>query len=165
MKRIIALLVLICMLLSGCSFFEERMLDSVTFYYLQTEYAYGKNPSVIVSETREAAGHRDDLSYLLALYLMGPAEEEHRSPLPPGTRILKSEQKGTKITLELTNPFYSYADAELTLACACLTMTCLDITDAEEVTVIFGEQEITMSRSSLTLLDDSKTNTALEETK
>lgn len=164
MKRWIPLLLLFSLIFSGCGFFSERIMEPVTFYYLQNSFHYGKDASVIVAEEREASGHRQELSYLLALYLMGPAEEEHRSPLPPGTRILKAEQTGSKVTMELTNPAYSFSDSELSLACACLTLTCLDITDAQEVSITYLERTVTMTRESLTLYDDSKENLPTEET-
>ena len=163
MKRVIAAVLLISLLLSGCGFFEERILEPVTFYYVRSEYDFGREPTVIVSEEREASGHRNDLAYLLALYLMGPAQEEHRTPLPPGTRILNPVQKGDNITLELTTPAYTFADPELTLTCACLTLTCLDITDAETVTITYQERSFTMSRDSLTLMDDSKDLLSMED--
>jgi len=165
MKHVIAAVLLVSLLLSGCGFFGDRISEPVTFYYVRSEYDFGREPAVITSEEREASGHRNDLSYLLALYLMGPAQEEHRSPLPPGTRILNPMQKGDSITLELSIPADTFADPELTLACACLTLTCLDITDAKEVTVLYRERSLTMTRASLTLIDESTVQLTTEETK
>lgn len=163
MKRNVVFLLLLCFLLSGCDFFTERMIEPVTFYYLQTEFDYGRNPSVIVSEEREASGHRDDLSYILALYLMGPASDEFKSPLPSGTRIVKPEFHGNTVRLELVNPSYTFSDVELTLACACLTLTCLDITEAEKVVITYLEHTVTMSRDDFTMMDDSSLNTTMED--
>ncbi len=55
-------------------------------------------------------------------------------------------------------------DTEFTLACACLTMTTLSITGGDEVTITSGSRSVTMSRDSLTLIDDSTASTT-EETK
>ena len=63
----------LCFLLSGCGFFGERIREPVTFYYLCADYQE-KLCCVIVPEEREASGHSGDLSYLLALYQIGPAE-------------------------------------------------------------------------------------------
>ena len=46
-----------------------------------------------------------------------------------------------------------FSDAEFSLACACLTMTCLEFTDAESVTVISGSRSVTMDESLLTFSD------------
>ena len=163
MTRVVALLLCVCLVLSGCGFFSDRLTEPVTFYYLEKEFQFGNHPSLIVSEEREASGHRNDLSYLLALYLMGPAEEEHQSPLLPGTRILKAEQNSGIITLELFNPAYTYSDSELSLVCACLTLTCLDITDASQVNITYQEHTITMTKDSITLFDGSSAEEMITE--
>lgn len=163
-SRILPILLLLSLFLTGCGFFSERILEPVTFYYLETDYRFGREPGVIASEEREASGHRHDLSYLLALYLIGPVEEEHRSPLPPGTRIVKPEQQGRKISMELVNPAYPFSDAELSLACACLTLTCFDITDADRVDITYQEKILTMTKENLTLFDDGGASAAVEET-
>ena len=150
-KRILCLILSFSMLLSGCSFFGERIKEPVTFYYLCNRYQEDLC-CVIVSEEREASGHLEDLSYLLALYLMGPANDEYVSPLPAGTRVT-SQIKDGHILLELTNTSHVLSDVELSLAGACLTLTCLEITNAEDVTILCGDKEKTMSRSTLTLYD------------
>ena len=93
-----------------------------------------------------------DLPYLLALYQMGPTGDEIRSPLPFGTRISVQIQEG-HITLELSEAALSLSDIDYSLACACLTMTCLDASGAEDVTVQSGDRAKTMNRDSLTLMD------------
>jgi len=154
MKQRIAIVLFLSVIISGCGFFGERIMEPVTFYYLQTDYTFGREPRVIVPEEREASGHKADLSYLLTLYLMGPAEEEHRTPLPSGTQILNVKYRGNTVSMELSNSVYVLSDAELTLACACLTLTCLDITDAQQVSITYQDRTVTMSGDSLTLIDD-----------
>ena len=68
------------------------------------------------------------------------------------------------VTLELTDTSFTATDTEFTLACACLTMTTLSITGGDEVTITSGSRSVTMSRDSLTLIDDSTASTT-EETK
>ena len=45
-------------------------------------------------------------------------------------------------------------DANFTLAAACLSMTCFELTDCESVTVISGTKQVTILRDSWLLLDD-----------
>ena len=161
MKRFLSLMLILSLLLSGCGFFGERIREPVTFHYLCNSYQEDLC-CVFVSEEREASGHTDDLSYLLALYLMGPAGEDLRSPLPAGTRIRADIQEG-QILLELSEDAVSLSDPEYSLACACLTLTCLDITEAESVTVSCGDRSRTMTRSTLTLVDDSESTISTEE--
>ena len=164
MKRFTAMLVLICMLLSGCSLFGERILEPVTFYYLEADYQYGREGSVFVSEQREASGHRNDLSYLMALYLMGPSDEAHVSPLPRGTRIFRLENTGKTVSMELSQHARSLTDAQFSVACACLSMTCLELTTADQVSISDGERTVNIGRENLTLHDDSKAISTKEET-
>ena len=149
MQRLIATLLLLSLLLTGCA---DRLKEPVTFYYIRAGYDMDMS-DVMGSEQREAAGHRDDLSYLLALYLMGPAEDELLSPLPHGTSILSAEQTGSTVTLHLSDTSESMTDAQFTLACSCLTMTCLDLTEATHITIISGDRSVTMNADMLLTQD------------
>lgn len=160
-QRILCLILSISILLTGCGFFGERIKEPVTFYYLCSSYQEDLC-CVIVSEEREASGHLGDLSYLLALYLMGPTNDEYVTPLPAGTRIASQMDAG-HILLELTDTSHTLSDIEFSLACACLTLTCLEITDAEDVTILSGDREKTMSRSTLTLYDATSETIPSEE--
>ena len=162
MKRFLCLFFCLCLFLPGCS--SELMKDPVTFYYPRREYQYGAEDGVVSSEQREASGHADDLRYLLSLYLLGPSSDELVSPLPGGTRLLGVSRRDGVTTLELTDTALAVTDTEFTLACACLTMTTLSITGGDEVTITSGSRSVTMSRDSLTLIDDSTASTT-EETK
>lgn len=163
MKRFVCILLSLCLLLPGCS--QERIKESVTFYYPRREYRYDSADGVIAGEQREASGHEGDLHYLLTLYLMGPSNEELVSPLPRGTQLLQALQQDSAVTLELTDTAQTMTDMEFTLACACLTLTSLSITGGEKVTVTSGSRTVTMNRDSLTLFDDSTAaSTATEET-
>ena len=156
MKRLLCLVLALCLILPGCAVSKERLREPVTFYYPRRQYQYGVEDGVISSEQREAAGHRDDLSYLLALYLIGPSDEALVSPLPWGTRILKTTQKGTAVTLKLTDTALTMTDTEFSLACACLSMTCMGLANVENVTIVSGSRSLTISRDNL-LLNDTVT--------
>lgn len=158
MQRLIIIFLLLCLLLTGCT---DRFKEPVTFYYIRTGYDMDMS-AIMGSERREAAGHREDLSYLLALYLMGPAEEELRSPLPQGVSILSAEQTDSTVTLHLSNTDESMTDAQFTLACGCLTMTCLDLTEATHITIISGDRSVTMNADML-LTQDLTTAAETEE--
>ena len=45
-------------------------------------------------------------------------------------------------------------DAQFTLACSCLTKTCLDVLDIQEVTITSGERSITLTEADMLLYDD-----------
>ena len=130
-----------------CKSFCQSQMRSVRFIHDQ------RNPPAMY-----------DLRYLLSLYLIGPSSDELVSPLPWGTRLLGVSRENGTVTLELTDTAQSVTDTEFTLACACLTMTTLSITGGDEVTITSGSRSVTMSRDSLTLIDDSTASTT-EETK
>lgn len=163
MKRLIALCVLFGMLLSGCSLFGERIKEPVTFYYIRREYAYSTGDGVLGSEEREASGHLDDLSYMLALYLIGPSDEELVSPLPKGTRILSAETSKHSVILRLSDTSKTLSDSDFSIACACLTLTCLELTDKTEVTIHSGERTVSMSEDNLILFDTRTETKPVEE--
>lgn len=162
MKRFFSLILFLSLLLCGCSSLAVRIKEPVTFYYVRTNYQYFETDGIIVSEEREASGHRDDLNYLLALYLMGPSGEDMTSPLPKNTRLFLADQAEDRIYLLISSLDSSLSDAEFSLACACLTLTCLDITDAQSVTITSGNRSVTMSRD--TILQNESTTAAPEET-
>lgn len=159
MKRLFCL-VLVLVLLSGCG--RTQLRTPVTFYYPRAQYHFGSEDGVIAGEQRESAGHVRDLSYLMNLYLMGPAEETLRSPLPEETQLLSASLEGGVVMLTLSDA-KSMSESEFSLACACLSLTAMEITGLGTVTIESGERSVTMTREDLTLYDDSA-ESAVEET-
>ena len=161
-RRFLCLIISFAILLSGCGIWREQINQSVRFHYLCKNYQTDLC-CVIVSEEREASGHVGDLPYLLALYLMGPTDEEHAMPLPAGTKISVLEEDG-QIILELSDTANVISDLDFSLACACLTMTVSEIADAAAVTIRCGNREKTLSSENFTLYDiNSETIPAAEE--
>ena len=162
-KRILAYILVLCMLLCGCSVTGDRIKSPAKFTYLCRDYQ--KNMCcVVLSEEREASGHIGDLSYLLALYLMGPVSDDLVSPLPSHTQILSIVQSGDQLTIKLSDLDHTLSDIDFSLAGACLTMTCLDNFTASKITVSSGTRSVTMDRDSLALFDSSAESTLKEQT-
>ena len=99
----------------------------------------------------------------LALYLIGPASEESLSVPYPGL-LLSAQQSGTHIDLNLQNLPAAVSEIEFSLICACLALTSLDITGAEDVTIYSGDRTRTLNRESLTLYDTDVKPISTEET-
>jgi len=152
MKQFLAFVILICFLFSGCQLVGERIKEPVTFYYIQGDYQDALSDA-IASEIREASGHLDDLSYLMALYLMGPTEENHISPLPRGTRIYVVQNSPSGIVLKLSDASKKMTDLQYSLACACLSLTCLELTDADTITITSENRSVTMTSDTILLFD------------
>ena len=63
------------------------------------------------------------------------------------------EQEGTALTIEISNTSALLSDAEFSLACACLSMTCMGLANVENVTIVSGSRSLTLSRDNLLLND------------
>ena len=165
MKRLTAALLLILTILSMTACAQEKeLVYPVAYHYLRApletgEIWHGDTDSVIAPEIREGDGHQEDLSYLLNIYLLGPLDRNYRSPFPVGTALESIVVDGTQATVVLSRQFANHNGIDLTLACACLTMTVMDLTGAESVTIsadgsqLDGKSSITMDRSSMILTD------------
>lgn len=148
MKRLTALLLLAAMLLCGCS----RISKPVNFYYVSKVYQNSLT-DIIVSEERDASGHDGDLSYLLTLYLMGPADDTLQCLLPPGISIHTTQNQDGSLDIVIADTSRTLSDSDFSLACACLTLTCLEMTDATEINITSGSRSVTMDRNNLMLID------------
>ena len=154
MKRLLCLLLSMAILLSfpGCG---KRSVDAVSFYYSRdpSAYQYYKTDSVIVSEARDLTEHRNDMRYILGLYLAGPIQEGLISVFPSQVRLLSVSGEGTSLKIELSDLDNVLSDALFSLGCACLTLTCLDVSVYTHVTVVSGSRTLTMNADSLLLYD------------
>ena len=157
MKRLISIFLAV-LLLSGCT---EQLKEPVSFYYIRSGYEEDMS-NIVGVERREASGHRGDLSYLMALYFMGPADEELLAPLPGNTHMLFVALNGSQVVLQLSDTADSVSNAQFTVACACLTLTCLELTGAETVTILSGTRSVTLDEERL-LLRDLSTAVLTEE--
>ena len=139
MKRFL-ILVLVALMLTGCAFSGNRMNDPVTFYYLRiasddaTYDAYYAD-GIIGSEEREASGYRGNLRNLLTFYFRGPLDPNLTSPFPTGCRILDVSQKSSRLIIQLNPILAEKTEVEITAACACLAMTCMELTDVDTVQI------------------------------
>jgi len=163
MNRLICSLLCFSLLLTGCSISGERIKEPVVFYYVREDYRKDMDP-VIASEIREASGHSEDLSYLLALYSIGPSQKDLKAALPRNTKIVPTEHTEEHIVLTLSEGVLTMTDADFTLASACLALTCMELIAVPQVTIVCGDRTITMQRDTI-LLEQNLTDYPQEETK
>ena len=161
MKKLLCILLVLCMLpLFGCAQPEDPIENPVFFYYRQKNLTYDNETSVIAKELRDAGARLDDFSYLLEQYLQGPESETLLRTFPRGSRVSFRVQEDTAVIVVNRN-FATLTGIDLTLACACLTLTVCELTGTEHALIqgqdmlLDGNQSISMSRSSILLLDSS----------
>ena len=158
MKQWIAIL-LCLLLLTGCT--GPFSSDEPHFYYLKNDISFSGDSSVIASEFFSSIDTSTDLLPIMEEYLKGPDSGSLHSPFPEGIRIFLAEQREDTVILEFNDALAELSGMELTLACACAAMTCLELTDAENVSIrsrgatLDGAAQITMNADSLLLLDGS----------
>ena len=161
MKKWILLLLIGATFLCGCSKQTPELQKPVSFYYVPAEYSFNVTDSAILPELREGNGI-DDLSEMIALYLKGPVDPELHSPFPPETKLLRLEQADQTLILTLSDDFASIQGHKLTLACAVISKTCLELSDCVKIQIraesatLDGEKFIEMNASSLLLLDNAE---------
>ncbi len=163
MKKLSCIILALLLLpgLAGCSNSGDDIQDPVSFYYCKRDLDYGVDAGVISSELRDGQGHRQDYAYLLTAYLNGPESYELYSPFSRSTALKSFAIQNDTAYVQLSPSFGSLSGLDLTLACACITLTVLELADVQKVvisaanTVLDGNSQITMTRENLLLLDDS----------
>ncbi len=170
MRRFVCLLLALLLIpaLWGCDSRPEEPVEPVNFYYLRIQdpngLVHGTADSVVLGEVREALGLRSDLTALLDLYLLGPETPAVRSPFPEGTGLVGWELDQGVLQISLTSEFTALKDLDLTLACACLTRTCLELVQADSVQILSQDPDsgasvsVTLSPDDLIFTDNSDTN-------
>lgn len=165
MKRMAAILLLILLLLSvcGCKRSPDTAQFQVSFYYLRSVLTYGQADSVIAPEVLDGIDRESSLNYLMALYLNGPTDNRLYSPFPKDLEIQSIQRDGSTLTITVNDSLAKLKGMKLTKACACLALTCLDLTDAETVSIqaatelLNNQKSIDLTRDSLVLLDTAET--------
>lgn len=157
MKKYTAVLLCLLLFLSGCSQTPEDA-SAVNFYYLSAEISYSGDSSTIESEIRSDT-QMEPTEQILRTYLAGPTSAHLRSPFPAGLRLVEYRQESETVYLCLSQELATLSNLDLTLACSCITLTCLDLTDAQQVCIeaedslLAGNKSIIMDRQSLLLTD------------
>lgn len=141
MKRLLCIILITVLFLSGCAIGQERFKDPVTYYYLRDYSDLDHRDAffsegAMGSEIREAGDHRTDLNYLLSIYLQGPLDEGLRSPFPKGCRPMDIRREDSSLYLTLSPSITQLNEMELTVACACLAKTCMELVDVDTVHIM-----------------------------
>lgn len=163
MKKLLCVIIsfLLSFSLISCVSSKENIQEPVYFYYGQLEMQYGNQPEAISKEVRDAKDRRQDYPHLLSLYLNGPESYSLYNPFPRNTSVLSFSLQDGTAAVQLSSSFATLTGFDLTLACACITLTVCEMTGAQQVTIsadgvlLDGNQQITITPDSLLMADNS----------
>lgn len=162
MKHKATALLLIALLLLGivgCGQ-ESDLTAPVNFYYPRSTLIYEGGSSILIAEPRESAGL--DLSALLEGYFSGPVTGNCRSPFPAGVCLRSWEKTGDTLVLVLSEEFGSLSGLERNIACAAISRTCMELTDASTVQIVIdaelpeNKKTISLTYDQILLIDDGE---------
>lgn len=162
MKQIVVVFLLICCIFSmiSCSPHKEPE-DPVTFYYRRENITYSSSEDVISGEFREAKGHKLDIEHLLKEYLKGPLSDGLTNFIPQNTKLVKFSLDDDSARVLLSDGFARLSGLDLTVTCACITLTVIGLTNVKTVQIstqnvpLNNQPHITMNEDCLMLLDNT----------
>lgn len=161
MRKTVSLLIILSMLICLPACGKNKLKDPGNFYYRRTDTVYVDDNSVIAPEQRELAGMREDIGSVLESYLRGPVSSELESPFPRDVAVVQWSMIGTCLHIEMNESFSQLTGIDLTIACACITRTILELTGAESVQIrakgamLDGAKYIRMTNNSISFADNS----------
>lgn len=162
MKKIVALSLILLLVISciGCSKEAPDYQRPLNCYYLSKTIQYNTSNAVIGCEQVEGALLvNESLGQFLRQYLKGPDSKDLVSPFPAGTFLVHLAIDNDTVKVRLSNEFSILTGHDLTLACACITLTILDYTGLSYVSIsvegasLNDKMTLTLSRDDLIFLD------------
>ncbi len=162
MKKGIVLLLVISLVLCGCSSSRTEE-ETVAFYYPVLEMDYSIGASYLQAEIRSKAVTGYVLTDILNLYLQGPLDRYiYSMPFQHNTKVHALAIENGVMQLTLTRGFATYTGLQLTIACACIAKTAMELTGVDSVRIkayqstLDGAQYIEMDRNSLLLIENAE---------
>lgn len=164
MKRGLCLLSVLILLLSllGCSAQNKTPAGGVAFYYQQSAIQPAQSGSIISKDMHILSDPDSNYTSILNTYLQGPISDPLHRIFPTGIVLsrLNVEKKNTDVVLG--GSFSSLKGMELTIFCACLTLTVCDLTGTQQVSIYYetdypeSDPAVVMRPEEIVLLDDCK---------
>ncbi len=142
----------------GCTEEALEIQEGLCLYYPAAQLSYQPGSRAIGSESRTLDEHAD-LAQILNIYFRGPEAEYLLPAFPVGLRIVKTTTEDKTVYITVSSHMAELSGLELTMACACLTLTTLELTGAETVVInaedalLDGQKSITMDKNTLLLTD------------
>lgn len=156
---ILSLCLALLMSLTACSEPAPKYEKPIQLYYRTAVTADEIAESVIGPVTVEGAALPEDPQALLNEYLKGTSAVGFLTTFPASTKLLSMELTEDTAILMLNPSITRLSGIDLTIACACITMTTMELTGVTTVRIrasnssLDGADEIVMDRQTLILQD------------
>ena len=156
-RAIILAVLLIAAILCSCGTKESK--DQILFYYCSAKPDYSSGAELIKSETHTAYVDPTNYKAILAQYLQGPRDPDLTSPFPGGCEIVDITLDQATARITMSKSFSTLTGVELTLACACLSLTTRAITGYATVEIsavdalLDNKEAITIDANNILLTD------------
>ena len=155
MKRLMGFLLCLLLVLgcTGCKDAPEGN-PPLNFYYRTASLSFSAGSTSIKKEARDVP-EQDSWAQVLNIYLAGPEDSSLRSPFPANLQTVKTTMENKTVYITVTRELAALTGLDLTLACSCLALTCLELTGAQTVVIsaegelLFGQKSITMTKDTL----------------
>ena len=147
--------------LLGCAEDAPEIIDPITYYYRRAEVSFESKTGIVAPEVRESQGHENDLNYLLNQYFSGPNDKALQRTFPLGTQLVSISVSSQHTVILVSGHLANLKGIDLTIACACITMTLMELTGTQLVEIkadralLNDAESIIMDMDSLLMLDDS----------
>ena len=161
-KRGLILFVIVALIaLWGCQqTAEPTPSGTVTRFYYKTlgEKLEGERPAANFEE-RSITGIEADYFQIFESYLKGPQDSFLESPFPKSVRLVSAKMVGSQLNLVLSENYADLSGVDLMLACACITLTGLELPGVESVAIraqnrtLNGKWEIVMNQDKFLMED------------
>lgn len=149
------------LLLCGCDYPNQSIEKPISFYYISQNTEYQPGQSLIREQIVEGADMGNTLDAILTAYLIGPdPDTQLQSPFPTGTALISVNRSGEILYVKLSGRFAQLSGIQLSVACACITKTCISLCDAKYVRIqavggtLDGAEYIQMDAQSVLLADN-----------
>lgn len=135
MKQFLSILLVASLLMAccGCGQADSVLQEPVNFYYRTDPANY--TSQTITPEKRESAGYEDDMTKLLQLYVKGPVTDGFVNPFPKNVEVKGVSVNSNTVYLLLSEEFAELSHINMTSACACLTLTVLELTQRNRLVI------------------------------
>lgn len=141
MKKWFCVLLVLILILPGCAK-EEPLENPVRFYYRRSDISHFDSTGALSSEEREAGplwGATGDMLgpcfYLLNQYVKGPESDKLEQTFPEGSAVVDLKYVEDKLSIVVNGAFAQLTGIDLSLACACLTLTACEMTGAKRAEI------------------------------